>query len=99
MGFSNLIEDQQGNIWIATNAKGLIMLDQNAGTTTTFTLDSGLPDMTVNSLNEKNGTIYAGTGLGLAVITPIKASPGKSKQTTSWQVKTYGKAQGFTRRP
>nr|HPH18118.1 two-component regulator propeller domain-containing protein [Haliscomenobacter sp.] len=97
LGFSNLIEDQQGNIWIATNAKGLIMLDQNAGTSTTFTLDSGLPDMTVNSLNEKNGTIYAGTGLGLAVITPINTLPGKSKQTTSWQIKTYGKAQGFLR--
>ena len=92
----DLIEDSRGNIWIGTNGNGLFMIDQNAATVTNFTVADGLEDMLVYTINERNESIYAGTGRGPAVITPVNnADAGKA--AARWQIKTYGKPQGFLR--
>ncbi|MBL0132148.1 MAG: hypothetical protein IPP43_14485 [Chitinophagaceae bacterium] len=92
----SLLEDSRGNIWIGTTGNGLFMIDQQAGTVTNFTVGDGLEDMIVYSVNERKGSIYAGTGRGPAVLTPVYNAD-TSKVATSWQIKSYGKPQGFLR--
>jgi len=97
INFHNLIEDSAGRIWISSYGNGLFMIDQNRTTLTNFSVSSGLADMAVASLNERNGSIYAGTERGLTVITPFKENTGTSNENKLWQIKSYGKPQGFLR--
>ncbi len=92
----DLKEDSRGNIWIGTNGNGLFMIDQTAGTVTHFTNADGLEDMVVYTVDERNGSIYAGTGRGPAVLTPVNNTK-DGKKAARWQIKTYGKPQGFLR--
>ena len=92
----SLIEDSRGNMWIGTNGNGLFMINQDAATITNFTVADGLEDMLVYTVNERNGSVYAGTGRGPAVLTPVNNGDA-GKTTTSWQIKSYGKPQGFLR--
>ncbi|OYU94385.1 MAG: hypothetical protein CFE21_16585 [Bacteroidetes bacterium B1(2017)] len=94
--YSDINKDNNGNIWIGTNGHGLIMANLNTGTITRFTIANGLPNDVIYSINERDGSIWVGTGKGLCVITPnsTKANPGEN---IAWNIKNYGKPQGFLR--
>jgi signal transduction histidine kinase/ligand-binding sensor domain-containing protein len=93
----NLLKDNHGNIWIGTVGNGLFMANPGAGTITSFTVVNGLANDVMYSINERNGAIYAATGTGLTVITPIPNETGNGTSTNSWKLKSYGKPQGFLR--
>jgi signal transduction histidine kinase/ligand-binding sensor domain-containing protein len=90
----NLFKDKEGRIWAATAGNGLWMIDEKQETVTNFTLANGLPDMAVYTVNERNGSIYAGTGKGIAQLTPFASG---DRNTVVWNIKTYGKQQGMLR--
>lgn len=93
----NLFRDSQGNIWIGTNGEGLLMANPRSGTLTKFTVANGLAHMVVYTVNERNGSIYAATGKGLTVLTPTADKSDAIDEKKSWQIKSYGKPQGFLR--
>jgi PAS domain S-box-containing protein len=74
-----VLEDRQGNIWVATT-RGLSRLAD--GKFTTYGTGQGLPDDWVETLYEDHqGTLWAGTVHGLAridrgVVTPVRTGQG-----------------------
>jgi signal transduction histidine kinase/streptogramin lyase len=93
----NIIEDKTGKIWMATFGNGLFMIDQDAGTITNFSVNNGLEDMAVYTVNERNGSVYAGTGRGVNIVRPANSNDNKTNEPSSWEIKSYGKPQGFLR--
>ena len=91
---SNLFQDKAGSIWATTYGNGLWMINEKKGTTTNFTLANGLPDMVGYTINERNGNIYAGTGKGISILTPVVKKEG---DIPTWKIKNYGKPQGMLR--
>jgi len=84
-----LLEDSLGNIWIGTSGSGVHVLDLKSSTAQFISTLDGLADMSVITLKQRNGLIYAGTGKGLTIIRPPK------KDQPEWELRSYGKAQGF----
>ncbi|MGZ3901261.1 MAG: two-component regulator propeller domain-containing protein, partial [Bacteroidia bacterium] len=78
--------DKTGNIWLGTGGDGLKIIDPVTKNITTLTVADGLCEMTVLSLHENNGRIYAGTVKGLSV---IEAKGGH------FEIDNYDKPQGF----
>ena len=65
-----VFEDTRDRLWIGTNNAGLVMFDGKAEFTT-ITLADGLPSSSIRAIVEdRTGTIYASTTLGLVAITP-----------------------------
>ena len=93
----NIIEDKTGRLWITTYGNGLFMIDLKDGTITNFSVKNGLEDMSVYTVNERNGAIYVGTGRGINVIKPVYPDQNKSNEIVSWDIKSYGKPQGLLR--
>ncbi len=65
-----ITEDTEGNLWLATytNEKGLVCFSQD-GTITAYTTENGMPDNQVRCVSvAENGSVFAGTNGGLAVI-------------------------------
>jgi signal transduction histidine kinase/ligand-binding sensor domain-containing protein len=91
---SNIFQDKAGRIWATTFGTGLWMINEKMGTATNFTLANGLPDMVDYTINERNGNIYAGTGKGISLLTPVVKEDAK---TPTWQIKNFGKPQGMLR--
>ncbi len=94
---SGLLKDSKGNMWFGTSGNGLFMVNTNAGTITKFAVANGLANMVIYSINERNGSIYVGTGRGLTVITPGNDLASQPGEKNSWYLKSYGKSQGFLR--
>ena len=68
----NIIEDNNGNIWISTN-KGLNKIDQKNGTVQLYDISDGLQDYEFNELSGtkcKNGAILFGGVNGLNLFYP-----------------------------
>jgi signal transduction histidine kinase/ligand-binding sensor domain-containing protein len=67
-GIADLLEDSQGNFWIATIGGGIVNIGAN-GSHAVYTESDGLPSTFINCLTEdQHNNIWAGTPLGLAKI-------------------------------
>jgi ligand-binding sensor domain-containing protein/signal transduction histidine kinase len=68
---TNLVEDEQGSLWIGTNHAGLIRVRN--GKVTRFSEDDGLPSSTVQCLfNDRRNNLWVCTPNGLAEVTRDK---------------------------
>ena len=70
------VKDSEGNLWVATytNEMGLICYTAN-GDIKSYTTENGMPSNQIRSVSEgEDGSIYAGTNGGLAVISNGKVS-------------------------
>ena len=85
-----LLSDHNDNTWIGTG-RGIYIVNANRDSIISFSTREGLISNDVNSLNEYNGRVYAGSGAGVSVITPPDSTNGK------WHVQTFGKAQGISK--
>ena len=85
-----ILSDHNDNMWIGTG-NGIYIVNANRDSITSFSASNGLLRDDVNSLNEYNGRIYAGSGSGLSIITPPNSANEK------WQVHTIGKGQGISK--
>ncbi len=63
------LPDDKGNIWIGTD-RGIYIADITNRNVVRFTAAQGLINNKVLSLSQYKGKIYAGTSLGVSVITP-----------------------------
>lgn len=64
-----LLEDSNKNMWVAT-ANGIDILNPSQDSITTLTINEGLSDNGVFTLNEHRGKMYVGTTNGLTILTP-----------------------------
>ena len=79
-----MVEDKEGNIWIGTQTKGVIVYDGNK-VIKTITENDGLLSNLINQLNvDDNNDIYVGTSRGL------------NKIDTKGNIRTYTEKSGFT---
>ncbi len=74
---NTIIEDNEGNLWIATETKGLIRVRKDGTEKTVFQHDpqnpNSLPQNNVRTMyQDDRGRIWAGTGLGLSLYVPEK---------------------------
>ncbi len=92
----SILKDHKNRMWIGT-LNGLELIDLKNNTSSLFTTKEGLPSNDIYSLLEKDGHVYAGTGLGLADITESddSTSSGSAKPSHSWRLRTFGKYQGL----
>jgi len=77
--------DDKGNIWIGTD-KGIYIADLKKQNVVHFSTAQGLINNKVLSIQQYKGNIYAGTSLGVSVITP--PAEGISAKKT-WRVLSY----------
>jgi len=79
-----MVEDEEGNIWIGTQTKGVLVYDGNK-VIKTITENDGLLSNLINQLNvDDNNDIYIGTSRGL------------NKIDTKGNIRTYTEKSGFT---
>ncbi|MBI9055369.1 MAG: SpoIIE family protein phosphatase [Bacteroidales bacterium] len=79
-----MIEDKEGNIWIGTQTKGVLVYNGNE-IIKTITENDGLLSNLINQLNvDDNNNVYVGTSRGL------------NKIDTKGYVRTYTEKSGFT---
>lgn len=81
---SDMVEDSEGNLWIALTNRGLLKFDGK--TFTPFGVDSGLTDLYVRSIAmAPNGNLWIGTREGIYILSggKIKAAPSKILQRPS----------------
>ncbi len=83
--------DSLKRVWLATYGGGIAMLDLSKKQMTNFTPANGLGNMSVVSLEEWRGKMYAGTVKGLTQISESNNENGIS----SWILKNLTKRQGF----
>ncbi len=85
-----LLIDKTGKIWVGTD-KGVYMIDKNAGTISTITKSEGLSDNIILSLQEYNGSVYAGAFKGVSVITP----PNTKDSLNEWKISMLDKSESL----
>ncbi len=85
------LPDEHDNMWIGTG-KGIYIINAKGDSVIAFSTHEGLISNNIISLNEYNGSIYAGTTAGISVIAPPSASNEKN-----WKVESFGKAQGISK--
>ncbi|MBU1821739.1 MAG: hypothetical protein KKG00_09560 [Bacteroidetes bacterium] len=83
--------DSRQRVWLATYGGGVAMLDLSKQQMTTFTPAHGLGNMSVVSLQEWQGKMYAGTVKGLTQIREVQ----QEKDASRWVLKNLTKHQGF----
>jgi signal transduction histidine kinase len=66
-------------------------VNANRDSIISFSARNGLLSDDINSLNEYNGRVYAGSGAGLSIITP------PDSRNEKWHVQTFGKAKGISK--
>ena len=77
---ADIIQDNEGRIWISTNTTGIFCMEQKNGkwTAQSFNTSNGMPDNNISRLVlDKNGHIWAGTTSGI-----VRIIPGNSTITT-----------------
>jgi signal transduction histidine kinase/streptogramin lyase len=87
----SMMEDDQGNIWLATH-KGVQVIDISKKEIITFTTAEGLGANDVYDIIEQEGKILLGTSKGLTI---IKEKEIKGKDEHFYEVKTLGNKQGL----
>ncbi|MCK5170317.1 MAG: hypothetical protein KAQ75_10595, partial [Bacteroidales bacterium] len=79
-----MVEDKEGNVWIGTQTKGVLVYDGNK-VIKTITENDGLLSNLINQLNvDDNNNIYVGTSRGL------------NKIDTKGNIRIYTEKSGFT---
>jgi signal transduction histidine kinase/streptogramin lyase len=74
---SSIYEDPLGRIWIATAGGGLHLVQSDSGGNIKFRrfgLSAGLPDNSITSVAEDEGTLWIGTRSGLSHLDPVGGS-------------------------
>ncbi|WP_020533036.1 two-component regulator propeller domain-containing protein [Flexithrix dorotheae] len=62
-----IMEDSRGQIWLGTEGGGITRLSEDFESYTTFTVEEGLPNNQVNSIEEdENGILWLGTNFGIS---------------------------------
>ncbi len=89
-----ILDDDAGRVWQGTRS-GILIVDQEKGLLTTVSTENGLINPAVYTLYENQGRIYAGTGNGLTVFIPKPKGNSSSDNEWNYDVKSYGKEQGF----
>ena len=89
--YKPLFEDKAGNIWMG-NDKGIFIINANRDSITSITVDEGLIDNNIMSLNQYEDQIYAGTQKGLTIITPAFFS-----EDQSWGFESIGSGRGINK--
>ncbi len=77
--------DSKGLIWIGTSYNGIDILDRATGLIKTLSSEYGLPNDSLEYINEKNGEILICSNGGLDIIDSVRKT-----------MRHYGKKQGFT---
>ena len=83
--------DSQQRVWLATYGGGIAILDLPKKLLTNLTPANGLGNLSVVSIQEWKGKMYAGTVKGLTEIHEVRPQNGNS----FWVLKTLTKPQGF----
>ncbi|HKC37129.1 MAG TPA: ATP-binding protein, partial [Chitinophagaceae bacterium] len=83
-----LLEDMAGNIWIGTD-KGILIINTARDSLTKLSVDDGLINDQVISLNQYGDHIYAGTQEGVTIITPA------SSANKGWKFQSFGRKEGI----
>ncbi|WP_049962880.1 HD domain-containing phosphohydrolase [Ruminococcus sp. HUN007] len=65
-GITSLVEDYEGNLWVASTRQGVMKIVSNQYTD--ITEEAGLDHLVVNASCFRNGVMYIGTDLGLQII-------------------------------
>jgi signal transduction histidine kinase len=86
-----LLEDKGGNIWLG-NDKGIFVINAKRDSITSLTVDEGLIDNNIMSLNQYQNQIYANTQKGLTIITPAFFTEDKK-----WGFESIGSGNGINR--
>jgi ligand-binding sensor domain-containing protein len=64
MGFSSILDDENGGIWLGTS-RGVYQMDVNSGSYTQYTTNEGLSGNSVNAmLKDSQGNLWFGTNNG-----------------------------------
>ncbi len=87
-----LLIDKDSLIWIGTYGGGVDVYNPRNGLIANYSLEQGIADATINSILEKNGRFYLGTGLGLYVM----EKQGMRNGEPEFSVTAYGRTQGFS---
>jgi PAS domain S-box-containing protein len=70
---NDMLEDREGNLWVATNGGGLNHLNIRTGKFVSFGVREGLPSAMVRSvLEDQRGMLWIGTAEGLVCFDPYK---------------------------
>jgi len=88
------LNDEEGRVWLGTRS-GILIVDQEKELLTTISTENGLSNPDVYTLYENQKRIYAGTGNGLTVFIPKSKTNETSTSDWNYDVKSYGKQQGF----
>jgi len=80
------MEAKDGSIWIGTS-RGVDQISPDRKTVLSFTIDQGLANNEVWTLNDRNGVIYAGTTKGFSMM--------KADVEAKWTITNFGKPQGL----
>ena len=87
----SLYMDSKNIVWASTHS-GLVRIDTQKMELTTFSSDEGLGSDDIYAQIEVRGEMYVGSSNGLGIIKPIDA---QGEEQPRWEVKNYGRKQGF----
>lgn len=94
----SLYEDRKGNMWAGTLGGGLNLVD-NTGNITTYTVNDGLPDNTINSIQEDDkGCLWLSTNNGISCFDPAKKTFKNSSVYNGIQSFEFSQGAGFKTR-
>ena len=85
-----LCSDRSGNTWVGEDTE-LYRINKRRDSVMLFTPQNGLFNSSIRSLIEFNGCIYAGSGMGVNIVTPPNALTGNT-----WRIQSLGKQDGFS---
>ena len=89
-----LMPDKQGRMWIGTD-KGIYVADIKNNTLTAITTKEGLTSNRVLSLLEYNGSVAAGTGTKITLITPPSITGERGGTAKGWEINPLLNTEGI----
>ncbi len=89
-----LMPDKQGRMWIGTD-RGVYVADIKNNTLTAITTKHGLTDNRVLSLLEYNGSVAAGTGTKITLITSPSITGERGSTAKGWEINPLLKTEGI----
>ncbi len=85
----SMLSDEHDNMWIGTEL-GIFVMNEKRDSLINISTSQGLIGNYILSLNQFDGKIYAGTKVGLSVITPPESRSGQD-----WRIESFGSAYGI----
>jgi signal transduction histidine kinase/ligand-binding sensor domain-containing protein len=83
--------DWEGNVWIGTSS-GIYIINHTSDSVTILSVNEGLINNNVISLNEYNRRMYVGTFGGVTIVTPPFAMADKR-----WKFQSYSRREGISK--